>query len=135
MEKLPNWLRWILIPFASLLASFLLNAFLELTILWNSQFIGFGGEFFELAQRNTFNAGLVGFAMVYAGVYLAPSKKEIVSLVLGAIWVLIGSMSIWIGISKGDYWVITNIISTIIGIGAAIYNAFNENMAGNNNFE
>jgi hypothetical protein len=120
VEKIPHWLRWILIPIVSILAMIFLNVLLELPI----NYIGFGDGLYGSVQRNTINAAAVGFIAIYAGVYVAPNRKEIVSLILGALYVLLGSMSVWIGISKSDYWIIINIISSIFGIGVAIYITF-----------
>ena len=120
IEKIPNWLRWILIPIVSILSMIFLNILLELPILY----IGSGDSIYGSIQRNTINAVAVGFIAVYAGVYIAPNRKEIVSLILGALYVLLGSMSVWIGISKSDYWIIINIISSIFGTGVAIYITF-----------
>ena len=120
IEKIPNWLRWILIPIVSILSMIFLNILLELPILY----IGSGDSIYGSIQRNTINAVAVGFIAVYAGVYIAPNRKEIVSLLLGALYVLLGSMSVWIGISKSDYWIIINIISSIFGTGVAIYITF-----------
>ena len=120
METIPNWLRWILIPIASILAMFVLNAILELSI----SRVGIGDTFFGSVQRNTINAGAVGFIAVYAGVYVAPNRKEIVSLILGILYIFLGSWSLLIGITESDYWIILNIISVFIGTGIAIYISF-----------
>jgi len=125
INKLPNWLRWVLIPFASIFAMFVIH--------WVSQFFAgiqsyqVGSEtggFFDNIFRNTLAPAMTGFASIYAGVLMAPKGKKIASLILAAILILMLSITLLSGLEIGDFWKIINVIFTIIGLGAAVYTTF-----------
>lgn len=125
VNKLPNWLRWILVPFASIFAMFIVH--------WISQFFAsiqsfqMGSEtggFFDNIFRNTLPAAFTGFASVYLGVLMAPNGKKITSLIISVILILLLSITLLSGLEVGDIWKIINVVFTIIGLGVAVYITF-----------
>jgi len=61
-----------------------------------------------------------------AGVLVAPAHKKIVSLVCGALIVMLGGISLFSLLGRGDWWGILNVIATVSGIGGAIYATFED---------
>ena len=84
IKKIPNWARWILVPFspypvillASLLAGIIIEIILRLTsssISWMLvSFMGLG----------------FGFLIIYSGTLMAPSHKVMTGLVLAGLFTL-----------------------------------------------
>jgi hypothetical protein len=127
VNKIPNWLRWILIPIASILAMFLVHWITQFFAGVQSSQVGSEtGGFFDNIFRNTLPPAFTGFATVYAGVLMAPQGKKVTSLILAAIYILMLSITLLSGLEVGDFWKIVNVIFTIIGVGAGVYTAFEE---------
>ena len=127
IHKLPNWLRWILVPI-SVVVAYLLVSLLTVLFFWfQGMMIGLGeGAWLDLLWKNAFAPAISGFAAVYSGVYCAPSSKKIVSLILGAILVLLAGLSLFSLLSRGDWWGVINVLFTVVGVGGAIYSTFEE---------
>ena len=127
VEKLPKWLRWILCPISSVLALFIVSVLTRLFIWFQSNMLGMGeGAWFDEIWKNLIAPGITGFATIYVGVYVAPSHKKIVSLVLGALFVMLGGISLLGMLGDRNWWGLLNVIFTIGGLGAGIYFTFEE---------
>lgn len=127
INKLPNWLRWLLIPIASILAAILTTLLLRAFVWLQSRFLGFGEDaWLELIWRSLFVGGLTGFAAVYVATALAPFRKAVVGLTIGGIFVVLSGISLFLTLSKNNWWESIEILSTIVGVGIAIHKAFKE---------
>ena len=127
VNKIPNWLRWILIPVASILAMFIVHWITQFFAgIQSSQVGSESGGFFDNIFRNTLPPAFTGFASVYAGVFMAPRGKKVISLTLSAIIILMLSVTLLSGLEVGDFWKIINVIFTIIGLSGGVYTAFEE---------
>jgi hypothetical protein len=127
IERLPNWLRWILVPVSSVLAMFIVNILARLFFWLQARFLGLGeGAWLELIWKNVLSGGVTGFAMVYIGVMTAPFGKKVVALVLGGLFVMLGGLSFLMALGKEDWWGATEVGFTIVGLGFAIFHVFEE---------
>jgi hypothetical protein len=125
INKLPNWLRWVLVPFASICAMFVIHWVSQFFADIQSYYIGSEtGGFFDNIFRNTLAPAMTGFATVFGGVLVAPKGKKITSLILASILILISTMTLLSGLEVGNFWKIINVIFTIIGLGVAVYTTF-----------
>lgn len=123
-------LRWIAIPFASLLAMLLAGVlagvFLWLNNMGSSWYTGESPT--RLAEIITLliKDGVAGFAFVYAGVYTAPSHKNVVAIVLATVLTMFSIGSIILTFYLGrDYFSILGAIVTVIGAVFAVSQAKN----------
>jgi hypothetical protein len=127
IEKLPNWLRWILVPFAVVLTFLIVSILSNLFFWFQGNMLGIGeGAWLDQIWKNILSPAITGFASVYLGVFCAPSKRKIVALVIGAILVMLGGFSLFSLLSRGDWWGVLNVVATVGGIGGAIYGVFED---------
>lgn len=123
IEKLPNWLRWGLTPFSSIVTLIIVSLVIGLI----ARLFGFKeGDFFDDLYRHTLHPAVTGYAALYGGVVMAPSNKKIVALCQGGLLVLFGGFAVTGALSIANWWGLINIISTVIGVGAGIYQVFTE---------
>jgi hypothetical protein len=125
--KLPGWLRWILLPFACVVAMFLVSAAARLFFWFQARMLGLGdGAWLELITDNVVAGGFIGYATVYAGSLFAPSNQKIVSLVVGGLVVMLSGLSFFLALTKHQWWGAAGVLATAIGAGIAIYSIFEE---------
>lgn len=125
IDKVPNWLRWILVPIASIIAGVLITVMGRIFFWLQAKMSGIGeGAWLDLIWTSVFVGGVTGFGLIYAGAHIAPSGKKMVALCLGALWIMAGGTSIYLSILKSNWWEVVEIVSTIVGIGSAIYVVF-----------
>lgn len=127
VNKLPNWLRWVLVPLAVVVAFLLVSILSNLLFWFQGNMMGLGeGAWLDKIWKNALAPAITGFASVYCGVYVAPSNKKIVSLVIGALLVMLGGISLLSMLADRNWWGLVNVLFTIGGIGGAIYSTFEE---------
>lgn len=125
VDKLPNFLRWFLVPIVTILALFVANFVMQIIANLQTNYIGFEIDgFFDNLYRNTIAPTLIGYFTIYAGVTFAPTYKNIVSLVLSAILTLLLSIVLYSGLEVGNLWQVLNTLFTILGMGFAVYSSF-----------
>jgi hypothetical protein len=80
VEKLPAWLRWVLLPFACVLALILVHIAARVYFWLQARMLGLGeGAWLTLISDHVVSGALTGFATVYVGSLVAPSNRKIVS--------------------------------------------------------
>ena len=127
IHKLPGWFRWILVPISVVITFIVVSLLTGLFFWFQSKMLGLGDDaWIDLLWRNAFAPALTGFAAVYSGVYCAPNFKKVVSLVVGALLVLMAGISLLGLLSRGDWWGVINVLFTVGGVGGAIYSTFDE---------
>ncbi len=127
LERLPSWLRWILTPI-TVVISFVLIGLISQGFVWfQSKMLGLGEDaWLEKIWFNILAPAVTGYLTIMAGVLVAPAHKKIVSLVCGALIVMLGGISLLSLLGRGDWWGILNVIATVSGIGGAIYATFED---------
>ena len=127
LERLPSWLRWILTPI-TVVISFVLIGLISQGFVWfQSKMLGLGDDaWLEKIWFNILAPAVTGYFTIMAGVLVAPYHKKIVSLVCGALIVMLGGISLLSLLGRGDWWGILNVIATVSGIGGAIYTTFED---------
>ena len=117
--KLPNWLRWILIPFASFLTwivvTFATNIMAKILVFFDNG-RGWGENFFLYFL----NPGVASYFGVYAAALMAPKGKFTTALVIAAIFVVICGASTFFTVLTAQWKYLLSITSTVVGCGAAV---------------
>lgn len=127
INKLPSWLRWILTPIASLASMFLSHWVTQIIAGLYGNYVDLdSGGFIDNILRNTFAPAATCFFSIYVGVLFAPSYKKAISLVFGALYILMLSLSLQSQLEVGNIWGIINVICSIVGLGLGIYYSFEE---------
>jgi hypothetical protein len=130
VEKLPGWLRWVLLPFACVLATIVVSIAARLFFWLQARMIGLGdGAWLELITNSVIAGGLTGYATVHVGCLVAPSNRRAVSLVVGGVVVMLSGLSIFLMLARHQWWGAAGVLATAIGAGIAIYSTFEEEEA------
>lgn len=123
-----NALRWITVPFAAILGSFIVYAAARLLVGVNllglMTYTGEGVRVFSLTSILTelFVQATSGYGFVLFGTYAAPSNKKIVSIILATIFCCFIAVSLYlILINNSSFWQVVCIIAGAIG---AIFASF-----------
>ncbi len=125
LSKLPVWLRWLLVPIAASLSLILVGLIAGIFFWLQAKFLGLGeGAWLYLIQKSVLAGGIAGFSVIHFGVIVAPSGKKVTSLVLGALFVMMGGLSLLIALEKRDFWGAAEVVSVIVGIGIGVYTVF-----------
>jgi len=127
IEKLPAWLRWLLVPFTSLAAMVLVSVLARLFFWFQARMTGLGeGAWIELIEDNIIAGGLTGFGTVYFSCMVAPSHRKIVSLVVGGLVVMLSALALVMVLGKERWWDAANVVATIVGTGIAIHSIYED---------
>lgn len=127
IERLPNWLRWILCPIASVLALVVVNFFSYHILRYSSAWAGFGPDsLYFLFTSATIVPATVGFMAVVVGVQVAPSSKLIVAIVLALVYAVVGGFGVVVSFLAKDWYRVTSFVMVIVGLGAAVYHSSDE---------
>jgi cytochrome bd-type quinol oxidase subunit 2 len=118
--KIPNWLRWILLPFASIISLILVNILAKLAakiFMFLSSPGGWSENFFEYFL----NPGIAGFCAVYVAMVFAPKKKKLVGYIAAFIWIVIAAALAVFYIMTKEWPTLLASATTIAGCVFAIY--------------
>ena len=118
--KLPKWLRWILLPFASVIGWFLVNLLAKLAskiFVFLSSPGGWSENFFEYVL----NPGIAGFCAVYIAMIFAPKHKKYVGYVAAFLWVGFAGALAFFNIMLKEWPALLSSITTIVGCAFAMY--------------
>jgi hypothetical protein len=118
--KLPKWLRWILLPFASVIGWFLVNLLAKLAskiFMFLSSPGGWSENFFEYVL----NPGIAGFCAVYIAMIFAPKHKKFVGYAAAFLWVGFAGALAFFNIMLKEWPALLSSITTIAGCAFAIY--------------
>jgi len=120
LNRIPNWIRWILVPIASLLSAAILNILMTLfyDVLPYLQPID-PDSFGMKALKSSFVPLMTGLVLVGTGVVVAPRYRKTTSIVLGVIYVFLAGVSMLIPPQKVG-WQLISVISYIVGIAIVI---------------
>jgi hypothetical protein len=116
IERLPSWIRWLLIPVAVVVLYILVNLFFG--SIWFLQHYLYGFErdrLYVLLIENTFQPSAASFAVVFGAAFISPTKKIGVALVVGAMMVLISGFGLMSMFSSGNWWGVLNLVFSIAG--------------------
>ena len=121
VNKLPNFLRWLLLPFASIIAWWLVN-FLgqyaaKLIIFLSNPAGGWGENFFLYLL----NPGISGYCAVYVAMLFAPSKRLYVAYISGFIWIAFSVAAGVLAAVTYSWPAVLACIATLVGCAIAIY--------------
>ncbi|MBZ1351199.1 hypothetical protein KZZ10_11125 [Alcaligenaceae bacterium LF4-65] len=123
--RLPIFVRWILLPFASFFTVLLVNAFGKLAakiFVFLSTPGGLSENFFEFL----FLPGVSGFCGVYIAMAFAPKKKSFVGYTVAFLWIaLAGALAVF-NIMLREWPSVLQSASLIGGCILAIYNPLPE---------
>jgi hypothetical protein len=121
VEKIPNFLRWILIPIVSVLAylitSVLVNVGGTILTFLSMERGGWGQNFWTYLA----SPGLSGFVAVYSSAILAPKAKRGTAILVFAIWLVLAGGIAALSVFQRDWPQMLAVVSTIVGCGAAFF--------------
>ena len=122
LEKLPNWLRWVLVPIITLVTFALVSALTALVITIQDGMFGIlDGSFYDKVSINVIAAFVIGFITIYVGTKSAPSGHKKVALVIGGCGVLTIGFLINRLLESGDSWDYVSVAFNLVGMGLAVY--------------
>ena len=121
-------LRWIAVPFAALLGSFLVNAVGGIyewintsgaSIYTGTENIGLASIIIKLLV-----SGVSGYVFVYAGSYVAPSSKRTVSVVLATVMAILCFISLCFMFGGLSSFSIFTLLEVLVTAGGSIYASY-----------
>ena len=118
LNRTPNWIRWILVPVASVLSSFILYTLTTLfyKVLPYLQPID-PDSFGMKALKFSFVPLMNGSLMVLSGVTVAPQYRKTTSIALGVIYTLIYLAGVsMLQPEQRVGWGLIGVVSVIVGI-------------------
>lgn len=118
---LPRWLRWILLPFASVICWLLVNLLARLAAKI-FLFLSSPGVWSENFFEYFLNPGIAGFCAVYVAMIFAPNNKKFVGYVAAFLWVGFAGASAFFNLMLNEWPALLSSITTIAGCALAIYN-------------
>ena len=121
VNKLPNFLRWLLLPFASIITWWLVNflgQFAAKLIIFLSNPAGGWGENFFLYLLNP---GISGYCAVYVAMLFAPSKRLYVAYISGFIWIAFSVAAGVLAAVTYSWPAVLACVATLVGCAIAIY--------------
>lgn len=111
INGIPNWIRWLFVPIVSILTIFIAH--------WVTLIIYRGDNLY----LTTIGQGLIGFSYIWAGVLMAPQGKKITALVLFAIFIILGLITLQTTVHELG---LIMAVSGFIGCGIGVYCTFEE---------
>ena len=116
LNRIPNWIRWILVPIASFLSAFILNILMTLfyDVLPYLQPID-PDSFGMKALKFSFVPWMTGLVLVFSGAAVAPQYRKTTSIALGVIYVFLAGVSM-LQPEQRVGWQLISVISYIVGI-------------------
>ena len=128
LNRTPNWIRWILVPVASVLSSFILYTLTTLfyKVLPYLQPID-PDSFGMKALKFSFVPWMTGLVLVFSGAAVAPQYRKTTSIVLGVIYVFLAGVSM-LEPEQRVGWQLISVISYIVGIVFGMIGIINEEL-------
>ena len=113
LNRIPNWIRWILVPIASFFSAFVLNFLLSFfyNVLPYLQPID-PDSFGMKALKFSFVPLMNGSVLVLSGVIVAPQYRKATSIVLGIIFIYL----VLYAAGDREGWPLIALTSVIVGI-------------------
>jgi hypothetical protein len=127
IENIPNWLRWTLVPVAVVVTNILATIIITLLYWVQDKFDIFGTvSWIDIVWRNIISPFATIYLSVYAGVFVSPSNKIFVAIVIGSIAIIFLGVFFMSAFSSENWMSVVSIISTTVGVGVAIYTTFDD---------
>ena len=121
-RKIPDWLRWILVPFAAMAVN--VATFLEMGLIWSIVVLTFGfyeDSLLDWLRQFAIGPSLATFLAVIVGVHVAPKHKFASSLILGAAFIILGAIGMYFfALVESDFGMFTARLFWCLGAGIAI---------------
>ena len=123
VEKLPNWLRWVLIPFGVIISFFLASFAIRFFSWIQGMYIGAGEDsWFGWLQYYVLLPAASNYIAIIVGCYIAPNYKFITSLIIGAMFIMLSGIGIFMYLAvEFDFAMFVAMIAAAVGAAAAIY--------------
>lgn len=126
MDKLPNWLRWVLVPFAAI-AVFLLIPFGIGIYSW-TLFTSSETSPINWLLYHIYSPALSGYLGVISGCYVAPGQKFITSLVIGSLFMMLSGYAVFLALAWDfDFSMLVSAAIKALAAGTAIYHTKMDN--------
>jgi hypothetical protein len=118
--KLPNWLRWLLLPIASILSWLLVNFIGKIAtkiLVFLSGPTGLSENFFEYFL----NPGISGYCAIQVAMAFAPKHKKNVGYTAAFLWVVLFGVVLVFNTMLKEWPSVLSSITTIAGCAIAMY--------------
>ena len=113
LNRIPNWIRWILVPIASILSAFILNILMTLFYNVLPYLEPIDPDSFGMkALKFSFVPLMNGSLMVLSGVTVAPQYRKATSIALGIIYIYL----VLYAAGDREGWPLIKLLSVIVGI-------------------
>ena len=121
-DKLPNWLRWLLLPIVVVVSFIIATAAIGVLFWISRAMIGaIDSGWMYWLQYYVLQPGLSIYASVITGVYCAPKYHFNTSLIIGILFIFLNGMSLFILLEEGfQLGVFVALLSGVIGAAIAI---------------
>lgn len=120
INRLPNWLRWVLVPPTALLTLF---------IVWALAYLA--NKIFSFLSSPEYNSekfflyliipGFGSYCSVIASVYMAPRFKYITAIIISFIWVFVAGAVTFFTFLNQQWSYLLVIASFIVGVAGSVY--------------
>ena len=128
LNRIPNWIRWILVPIASILSAFILNILMTLFYNVLPYLEPIDPDSFGMkALKFSFVPWMTGLVLVFSGAAVAPQYRKTTSIVLGVIYVFLAGVSM-LEPEQRVGWQLISVISYIVGIVFGMIGIINEEL-------
>jgi len=113
LNRIPNWIRWILLPVTSVLSSFILYTLTDLFYEVLPYLMPIDPDSFGMkALKFSFVPLMNGSLMVLSGVTVAPQYRKAISIALGIIYIYL----LLYAAGDREGWPLIKLLSVIVGI-------------------
>ena len=122
MDKLPNWLRWVLVPFAAIAVFLSINCVFAI-FFWLRWLVGFDdGPRFMWYVFDIVMPIVSSYFGIVGACHVAPGQKFITSLVIGSLFMMSSGFGVFVYFPEEfDYSMLASTIAIALGVGVAIY--------------
>lgn len=122
IDKLPNWLRWLLVPLSAYTTAVLIVV--VTTLMFGIEQSIVGNSWFDEIWIQGIVPALVAYCTIFVGVYFAPTHKRHTSVALAVIYVFFTSSQIIEIFNSRPWSAFALIFPMVIGVGGAIMVTF-----------
>jgi hypothetical protein len=127
IEKLPIWLRWLLVPVSTVISFAVVSLLTGLVISFQNWVFGIqDGSIVDKISINVIAAYVIGFASIFVGIKFAPTSRKKVALILGGCYVLVIGFLLNNLFQNGEIWDYISVTFNLIGMGVAVYVALEQ---------
>jgi len=127
VEKIPDWLRYLLIPVGVVVSFIAVNLFFYSIWMTQDLLFGIGKNLYRLIIENIVQASASSLLAVFAGTKICPEKHRMkITISLGAIFVIPSFLSLALGFFSSQVWKLVNLGAVILGSMIGVYAAFDE---------